>query len=49
MLLPTKSAVVATAMAFVSLSSAIELVVAPSGGNVSSPIMYGLMHEVSFH
>lgn len=31
-----------------SADKRVDLVVRPSGGNVSSPIMYGLMHEVRF-
>ncbi|KAM7221571.1 hypothetical protein V8F06_003143 [Rhypophila decipiens] len=48
MFLSTKSAALAAVTLLASVTSAIDLVVKPSGGNVSSPYMYGLMHEVSF-
>lgn len=31
-----------------SADKLVDLIVRPDGGNVSSPIMYGLMHEVLF-
>lgn len=31
-----------------SADKPVDLIVRPNGGNVSSPIMYGLMHEVLF-
>ncbi|KAM7196342.1 alpha-L-arabinofuranosidase 2 [Rhypophila sp. PSN 637] len=45
MFLSTKSAALAAVTLLASVTSAIDLVVKPSGGNVSSPYMYGLMHE----
>jgi alpha-N-arabinofuranosidase len=37
----------AAALALVSSCNAVNLIVKSSGGNASSPLTYGIMHEVS--